>query len=70
MDKGLINGVLFLDLKKALDTVNHKILRSKLELYGIRGHSLDWSRSYFTNRKQVCTINCKLYEKEIHFGVP
>ena len=71
MDKGVINGVLFLDLKKAFDTVNHKILLSKLELYGIRGHSLDWFRSYFTNRKQICAINGKLSdEKEIHCGVP
>ena len=71
MDKGLINGVLFLDLKKAFDTVNHKILLSKLEMYGIRGCCLDWFRSYFTNRKQVCTINGKLsHENVINCGVP
>ena len=71
MDQSLINGVLFLDLKKAFDTVNHKILLSKLEVYGIRGHSLDWFRSYFTNRKQVCANNGEPSdEKEIHCGVP
>ena len=71
MDKGLINGVLFLDLKKAFDTVNHKILLTKLEMYGIRGCSLEWFRSYFMNRKQVCAINGKLSEeKQINCGVP
>ena len=71
MDKGLINGVLFLDLKKAFDTVNHKILLAKLEMYGIRGCSLEWFRSYFMNRKQVCAINGKLFdEKQVNCGVP
>ena len=71
MDKGLINGVLFLDLKKAFDTVNHKILLTKLEMYGIRGCSLEWFRSYFMNRRQVCAINGKLSdEKQINCGVP
>ena len=71
MDKGLINGVLFLDLKKAFDTVNHKILFTKLEMYGIRGCSFEWFRSYFMNRRQVCAINGKLSdEKQINCGVP
>ena len=71
MDKGLMNGVLFLDLKKAFDTVNHEILLHKLELYGVRRRSQEWFRSYFSNRKQVCAVNGKLSdEKEIHCGVP
>lgn len=36
MDKGLINGVLFIDLKKSVDAVNYQILSSKLQLYGIQ----------------------------------
>ena len=71
MNKSLIiMGVLFLDLKKAFDTVNRKILRTKLEMYGIRRCSLEWFKSYFMHRKQVCAINGKLSNgKQIHCGV-
>ena len=43
-------GVL-IDLYKAFETVNHKILLSKLEHYGIRGVCLDWITDYLRNRK-------------------
>ena len=70
MDKGFVNGVLFLDLKKAFDTVNHDILLSKLELYGIKGNSLGWFRSYLRNRKQACSVNGTISrQREIKCGV-
>jgi hypothetical protein len=42
MDQGQINGVIFLDLKKAFDTIDHQILLSKLQAYGIRDHTFKW----------------------------
>ena len=55
MDKGLINGVVFLDLKKTFDTVDHDILIKKLEFHGIKITALRWFISYLSQiRKQVC----------------
>ena len=47
VDKGLLNGVIFLDLKRAFDRIGHTILLKKMHCYGIRGHKLAWFQSYF-----------------------
>ena len=61
----------FLDLKKAFDTVNHKILISKLDHYGIRENALLWFKSYLDNRKQYVHINGKDSSvRNISCGVP
>ena len=71
MDKCLINGVVFLDLKKAFDTVDHDILIKKLEFYGIKNNTLRWFISYLSHRKQVCKVGMSVSNSEnIKTGVP
>ena len=57
IDKRKINISVFLDLRKAFDTVDHGILLSKLTKYGVVGTPLRWFTSYLTNIKQYCQVN-------------
>ena len=50
--KEMDQGVLFLDFKKAFDMVNHTILLSKLKVYKLDDLSLNWFRSYLSERSQ------------------
>ena len=71
MDLGKLVGLVFIDLKKAFDTVDHSILCKKLQLYGVQQRELSWFKSYLSNRKQFCRVNgvdSKIEDKEI--GVP
>ena len=46
IDNKHLNLTIFLDLKKAFDTVNHKILLEKLKKFGVRDIVGDWLQSY------------------------
>ena len=71
IDDGNYGCGVFIDLKKAFDTVNHDILLKKLEHYGIRDVPLEWFRSYLTNRKQYVSVCGNTSETlEITCGVP
>lgn len=56
-DNRSIVGVLFLDLKKAFDTINHEVLLRKLDYYGVRGTCNALIRSYLSNRSQYVLVN-------------
>ena len=61
----------FVDLKKAFDTLNVHILCRKLYKYGIRGLPLDWLRSYLTDRSYSVSIaNVRSAERYVSIGVP
>ena len=72
MDNGKLNGVVFIDIKKAFDSINHRILLNKMnEQFGIFGVELKWFESYLTNREQQCNVNEELSSnKIITCGVP
>ena len=62
---------IFIDIRKAFDTVNHSILLRKLEHYGIRDIALQWFKSYLDNRKQYVYINDEASQlKDVTCGVP
>ena len=57
IDKGMVSGVIFLDLKKAFDTVDHAILLKKLSDYRVQGQTASWFKSYLKDRRQFCVVN-------------
>ena len=72
IDTGNVNAVVFLDLIKAFDTVDHDILLSKLTFYGVNiGTTHDWFKSYLNNRMQKCSVNGTLSSvKILTCGIP
>ena len=71
MDKKLLTYGLFLDFSKALDTINHDILLSKLYRYGIRRNPLRWFENYLYNRNQVVKIGDTISSSQtIICGIP
>lgn len=63
---------IFIDLKKAFDTVDHTILLEKLHHYGIRGIINNWLSSYIQSRTQTTQINNSntSFKEQTLCGVP
>ena len=61
----------FIDLSKAFATVDHDVLITKLENYGVNGNKLRWFQSYFKNHKEYLNFNNKVTNSSlITCGVP
>ena len=71
IDSGNHGCGIFIDLKKAFDTVNYGILLKKLEYYGVRGIPLQWFESYLSSLEQYVSVNGHTSNKlVIKHGVP
>ena len=71
VDDGKIIGTVFLDLRKAFDLVDHKILLYKLQLYQFSAKALRFFESYLNNRKQLVKVdNLHSNMQPIISGVP
>ena len=71
IDNGLVNGVVFIDLKKAFDTIDHNVILKKLGNYDVEFNSLEWFESCLTNGTQKCRVNDHLSSSNpANCGVP
>ena len=78
IDSRLFSSAILVDLRKAFDTINHKILLSKLDHYGIRDVALKWLTSYLSGRLQytcitwpeTSPITCNSSREVVEVGVP
>ena len=72
MDNGEITGLISVDIRKAFDSIDHKILLRKMQdQFGVQDFELKWFQSYLTKRSQVCVVDGHAsLAKEIVCGVP
>ena len=72
MDDGKLNCVLFLDVRKAINSISHKILINEMRnFFGVTGNQLKWFISYLNNGLQQCQVNGQLSSpRTITCGVP
>ena len=66
-----MTGVVFLDLKKAFDTVNHCVLLLKLRALGVDDSAAAWFKSYLTNQCQRTVMGSTVSTPRlVNIGVP
>ena len=63
MDNGKLTGVVFIDIRKAFDSIDHSILLKKLAYYIVSQVEFTWFQSYLANRQQQCQVNNSLSDK-------
>ena len=70
LNKNKDTYIVYLDLKKAFDTVSHEILINKLEILGLDQNTILWFKSYLGERSQKTIVDNKCSsELTVSFGV-
>ena len=57
LDENMKVGAIFMDLSKASDTLNHRLLLAKLKAYGLQPIALKQMENYVTGRFQRTKVN-------------
>ena len=71
LDRGEVVGSLFIDLSKAFDSIDHPLLLSKLEAYGVQDIELQWFTDYLEGRRQKVTLEGESSDwSDVTRGVP
>ena len=70
-DQGMLTGAVFVDLRKAFNSVNHQLLLSKLSSKGVNGNELEWFRNHLSRWLQTVCFNENYSDLlEITVGIP
>ena len=70
INKGLLNEVILINLKKAFDMISHEIVLQKLVKYGLNQNSVSLFTSYLSSRNQQCSVNSHLSaDSQINCGI-
>ena len=71
VDEGKQVDTIYLDIRKAFDSISHKRLLQKLEAYGIEGEVFEWVRDFLKGRHQRVMLNGKSSDwMDVSSGVP
>ena len=71
IDQRKVTAVVYLDMSKAFDSVNHEILLNKLKAIGLSPSAVSWIRSYLSHRFQAVRLNSTLSDAlPVAYGVP
>ena len=71
INEGMMNAICFFDLKKCFDTINHDLLLSKLQKYGVKDNELLWFTDYLSDISQAVNVDGYISSfSNINTGVP